>query len=99
VVLRCTIDAVYESADGIDIVDWKTGRLPPEDVLPTKLLQLDVNRLAWSRAKGVPVEDVRACLYYVQHGVTIPALQDDEAATEARILAVLGIEAGQGSAG
>ncbi|SJM46426.1 ATP-dependent DNA helicase SCO5184 [Actinomycetales bacterium JB111] len=94
VVLRCTIDAVYESADGIDIVDWKTGRIPPEDALPTKLLQLDVNRLAWSRAKGGPVEEVRACLYYVQHGVTIPAIQDDEAATEARILAVLGIEAG-----
>ncbi|MGC5615624.1 ATP-dependent helicase [Georgenia sp. Z1491] len=85
-VLRCRIDAVYANVDGtVEIVDWKTGRVPGPDERAAKLLQLDVNRLAWSRAKGVPIDQVRAHLYYVLHAETIPARTDDEAAVEARI--------------
>ncbi|MGC5629430.1 UvrD-helicase domain-containing protein [Georgenia sp. Z1344] len=86
VVLRCRIDAVYANDDGtVEIVDWKTGRVPGVKDRAAKLLQLDVNRLAWSRAKNVPIEDVRAHLYYVLHAETIPARTDGEAEVEARI--------------
>ncbi|MGO1509761.1 MAG: UvrD-helicase domain-containing protein [Actinomycetaceae bacterium] len=89
-VLRCRIDAVYDNPDGsVEIVDWKTGRLPRPEEREARLLQLDVNRLAWSRAKGIPIEQVRAHLYYVMHAESVPARTDGEAAVEARVLAAL----------
>ena len=66
VVVRGRIDAVFRDADGgWDLVDWKTGRRPSAAQLKTKSVQLAVYRLAWSRLKGVPLEDVRAAFYYV----------------------------------
>ena len=66
VVVRGRIDAVFRDADGgWDLVDWKTGRRPSAGQLKTKAVQLAVYRLAWSRLKGVPLEDVRAAFYYV----------------------------------
>ncbi len=66
VVVRGRIDAVFRDADGgWDLVDWKTGRRPSAGQLRTKAVQLAVYRLAWSRLKGVPLEDVRAAFYYV----------------------------------
>jgi DNA helicase-2/ATP-dependent DNA helicase PcrA len=66
VVVRGRIDAVFQDADGSwDLVDWKTGRRPAAGQLKVKAVQLAVYRLAWSRLKGVPLEDVRAAFYYV----------------------------------
>ncbi|MCU1532810.1 MAG: ATP-dependent helicase, partial [Arthrobacter sp.] len=66
VVVRGRIDAVFRDADGgWDLVDWKTGRRPSAAQLKVKAVQLAVYRLAWSRLKGVPLEDVRAAFYYV----------------------------------
>ncbi|WP_309105953.1 ATP-dependent DNA helicase [Arthrobacter sp.] len=66
VVVRGRIDAVFRDADGRwDLVDWKTGRPPSARQLQAKAVQLAVYRLAWSRLKGVPLEDVRAAFYYV----------------------------------
>lgn len=66
VVVRGRIDAVFQDADGgWDLVDWKTGRRPAAGQLKVKAVQLAVYRLAWSRLKGVPLEDVRAAFYYV----------------------------------
>jgi DNA helicase-2/ATP-dependent DNA helicase PcrA len=66
VVVRGRIDAVFRDADGgWDLVDWKTGRRPPASQLKVKAVQLAVYRLAWSRLKGVPLDEVRAAFYYV----------------------------------
>ncbi|UEL27410.1 ATP-dependent DNA helicase [Pseudarthrobacter sp. L1SW] len=66
VVVRGRVDAVFQDPDGRwDLVDWKTGRRPSGDLLRTKAVQLAVYRLAWSRLKGVPLEDVRAAFFYV----------------------------------
>lgn len=66
VVVRGRIDAVFRDADGgWDLVDWKTGRRPSAAQLKTKAVQLAVYRLAWSRLKGVPLDQVRAAFYYV----------------------------------
>jgi DNA helicase-2/ATP-dependent DNA helicase PcrA len=66
VVVRGRIDAVFRDADGgWDLVDWKTGRRPAAAQLKVKAVQLAVYRLAWSRLKGVPLDEVRAAFYYV----------------------------------
>lgn len=66
VVVRGRVDAVFQDPDGRwDLVDWKTGRRPSGNQLRTKAVQLAVYRLAWSRLKGVPLEDVRAAFFYV----------------------------------
>lgn len=66
VVVRGRVDAVFQDPDGRwDLVDWKTGRRPSGNLLRTKAVQLAVYRLAWSRLKGVPLEDVRAAFFYV----------------------------------
>ena len=72
VVVRGRIDAVFRDADGRwDLVDWKTGRPPSARQLQTKAVQLAVYRLAWSRLKGVPLEDVRAAFYYVSENLVV----------------------------
>lgn len=72
VVVRGRIDAVFRDADGRwDLVDWKTGRPPSARQLQTKAVQLAVYRLAWSRLKGVPLEDVRAAFYYVSENLIV----------------------------
>lgn len=72
-VVRSRIDAVFPEPDGgVVVVDWKTGR-PPTDptALRTRMLQLGLYRLAWSRWRGTPLDRVRAAFYYVGSGETL----------------------------
>ncbi|MDO9381031.1 MAG: ATP-dependent DNA helicase [Nocardioidaceae bacterium] len=55
------IDAVYETADGWQLVDWKTSRSSDADPW-----QLAVYRLAWAEAQGIDPADVDAVFYYVR---------------------------------
>lgn len=66
VMVRCRIDAVFATADGVHIVDWKTGA-PPRDArtLRSRQMQLALYRLAWSRLHQVPLESVQASFVYV----------------------------------
>jgi len=66
VMVRCRIDAVFATADGVHIVDWKTGA-PPRDArtLRARQMQLALYRLAWSRLHEVPLETVQASFVYV----------------------------------
>ncbi len=66
VVVRGRIDAVFRDDDGCwDLIDWKTGKVPSKAQLAVRGVQLAVYRLAWSRLKDVPLEQVRAAFYYV----------------------------------
>ncbi|MDO4913589.1 MAG: 3'-5' exonuclease, partial [Bifidobacteriaceae bacterium] len=50
----------------ITIIDWKTGVRPTrEQDIAHKLEQLDIYRLLFSRAWGIPIEQIDAALYYV----------------------------------
>ncbi|MFJ4026475.1 ATP-dependent helicase [Paenarthrobacter sp. NPDC089989] len=72
VVVRGRIDAVFRDADGRwQLIDWKTGRRPAGKQLATRAVQLAVYRLAWSRLKGVPLEDVSAAFYYVAEDAVV----------------------------
>lgn len=60
-------DAPGQEQEGrYTVVDWKTGRPPRTPAeRDQRLLQLDLYRIAFSRARGVPIEAVDACLFYV----------------------------------
>ncbi|MBW1602983.1 ATP-dependent helicase [Streptomyces sp. JJ66] len=62
-VIRGRIDAVYQDADGFEIIDWKTGRSPDADPL-----QLALYRLAWAEQHGLPPDAVRAAFLHVRTG-------------------------------
>ena len=55
------------------LVDWKTGRVPRGKELRTKQLQLAIYRLAFSRLYEIPLEQIEASFFYIDHGVDLPA--------------------------
>ncbi|GAA5229791.1 ATP-dependent helicase [Arthrobacter cryoconiti] len=66
VVVRGRIDAIFRDDDGgWELIDWKSGKVPTKAQLAVRGVQLAVYRLAWSRLKNVPLEQVRAAFYYV----------------------------------
>jgi DNA helicase-2/ATP-dependent DNA helicase PcrA len=76
-IIICKIDAVYalssaddtaadETSPRYQVVDWKTGKSPKDAAdLESKQLQLALYRLAYSRWRGIPLEDIDAVFYYV----------------------------------
>ncbi|MEF9982644.1 MAG: ATP-dependent DNA helicase [Glutamicibacter sp.] len=81
VAVRGRIDAVFRMDDGTWLMlDWKTGRVPSGKDLKSKLVQLAVYRLGWSRLHGIPLEEIKAAFYYVAAGITIHAeyLSDEQ---------------------
>jgi DNA helicase II / ATP-dependent DNA helicase PcrA len=65
-VVRGRIDAVYETVDGFEVVDWKTNRSHDADPL-----QLAIYRLAWAELHELPLERVGAAFYYVRSGQSV----------------------------
>jgi DNA helicase-2/ATP-dependent DNA helicase PcrA len=62
----CKLDAVFETDSGVLIVDWKTGKAPKDQAdEELRSLQLALYRLAYSRFKGLPIERIGACFYFV----------------------------------
>lgn len=70
-VVRGRIDAVYETASGFVVVDWKTNQEQSADPL-----QLAVYRVAWSELMGIDVHRVEAAFYYVRSGEVV-SFDDD----------------------
>jgi len=71
--VRGRADAVFATADdGLDVVDWKTGPPPREpEEQSVRSVQLAAYRLAYSRLRGVPLEQVTAAFHHVREGVTV----------------------------
>lgn len=68
----CKIDAIFEDGNGVEIVDWKTGKPPvTEDEISERSLQLALYRMAYMRFSGLPPEKVGVCLYYVADDLEI----------------------------
>ena len=91
-------DGSDESSAGIEVVDWKTGRLPRDPAEATaRAVQLAAYRLAWAQLTGSPLSQVRAAFHYVREGVTVrPVDLLDAAGLEALVTSVPA-EAGSGS--
>ncbi len=60
------IDAVYETADGFEVVDWKTNQVATADEL-----QLAIYRLAWAELNDLDPTSVTAAFYYVRLGKVV----------------------------
>ena len=68
----CKIDAVFETEDGYEIVDWKTGVSPQDqEDIAQKALQLALYRMAYARFKKVEPSAIKVCLYYVNENIEI----------------------------
>ncbi len=65
-VIVCKLDAVYESGDSYEIVDWKSGKLPKGTDLADKAIQLALYRIALSRHLEVPIERISASFFYAE---------------------------------
>lgn len=89
-VIRCRVDAVFPERDGVEVVDWKTGRAPTgRREFDDRQLQLALYRLAYARAVGLPLASVRATFFYVAEAVELPADMWTEAQIEQRFAAAL----------
>src|SRR5699024_2212168 len=64
--VRCRIDAVYATADGVHTVAWEAAA-PTRGArtLRSRQMQLARCRLAWSGLHQVPLESVQASFVYV----------------------------------
>jgi len=69
--IRGRIDAVYQSGDQFEVVDWKTGKVKDGDDLATAAIQLAMYRLAYSKLKNVPIEKISAAFHYVADNLTV----------------------------
>jgi DNA helicase-2/ATP-dependent DNA helicase PcrA len=69
--VRGRMDAVFRTADGYEVVDWKTGSPPSGDEARSVSVQLAAYRVAWAELAGVPVEAVSAAFHYVSANVTV----------------------------
>jgi DNA helicase-2/ATP-dependent DNA helicase PcrA len=62
----CKLDAVFATDDGVEIVDWKTGKKPKDgEDESLKALQLALYRLAYARFSELPLEKIEASFYFV----------------------------------
>ena len=70
--IRGRIDAVYQTtADHYEVVDWKTGKVKSGQDLQTAAIQLAMYRLAYSKLKSVPIENISAAFHYVVDNETV----------------------------
>ena len=88
VLIRGRIDAVYATANGFEVVDWKTGS---STLGASAAVQLAMYRLAWAKLSGADISTVSAAFHYVPTSVTDrPADLLDENALIALITSIDG---------
>lgn len=62
----CKLDAVFATETGLEIVDWKTGASPTDELdLALKTLQLALYRVAYSHYAHVPLDQISVSFYFV----------------------------------
>lgn len=86
-VIVCKIDAVFATDDGVDIIDWKTGR-PPKTPAEEKArsLQLSLYRVAWSLWSGTPMPLITAGWWFSRTGEVVRPTHLLDADDLARVL-------------
>lgn len=68
----CKLDAVFKTERGFEIVDWKTGASPSDEIdLALKTLQLALYRVAYSRFANISVEDISVSFYFVSENLSL----------------------------
>ncbi len=86
-VVSCKLDAVFADGPVHVIVDWKTGSQPTDaEVLDNRRIQLELYRIAYSRAHEIPLEQVRASFHYVAANVSVESGMWTAAQIEERLV-------------
>ncbi len=85
-VIVCKLDAVYQSGDEYQVVDWKSGKLPKEAELPDKAIQLALYRIALSRHLAIPIERISASFFYAESGQEVKPVLPSENEITKRLL-------------
>jgi DNA helicase-2/ATP-dependent DNA helicase PcrA len=68
----CKLDAVFQSGDRFEIVDWKTGAAPKDkDTEQQMILQLALYRFAYSELRQIPIEQIDVCFYFVGENIEL----------------------------
>lgn len=68
----CKLDAVFETEDGVLIVDWKTGKSPKnEEDAKLRILQLALYRFAYSQFTGIPIESIQVSFFFVSENLEV----------------------------
>ncbi|MEY4366993.1 MAG: hypothetical protein RLZ28_408 [Actinomycetota bacterium] len=75
----CKLDAVFETATGVEIVDWKTGKSPKDPLeLEERSMQLALYKLAYAtyaktkpEAKTVKPGDITVAFFYVAENLVV----------------------------
>lgn len=63
-VVVCKLDAVFETAEGYLIVDWKSGKRPAQSDLETRAIQLALYRIGLAKVLGIGIEKISAAFYF-----------------------------------
>jgi ATP-dependent DNA helicase UvrD/PcrA len=83
------IDAIFGTAEGPwEVVDYKTGRIPPEEDILSGL-QLDLYALACTEVWRKRAEDLTLTYFYLASGDEVTRAADDPEATRARVASAL----------
>ncbi len=62
----CKLDAVFKTETGYELIDWKTGKPPTDDLdIVARTLQLALYRVAYSRFASIPIEQISVSFYFV----------------------------------
>jgi DNA helicase-2/ATP-dependent DNA helicase PcrA len=85
-VIVCKLDAVYQSGDEYQVVDWKSGKLPTEEEIPNKAIQLALYRIALSRHLAIPIERISASFFYAESGQEVKPVLPSENEITKRLL-------------
>lgn len=68
----CKLDAVFQSGDRFEIVDWKTGASPKTKAEESEMiLQLALYRFAYSELRAIPIENIDVCFYFVSENLEL----------------------------
>lgn len=67
-VVVCKLDAVFETQNGYEIIDWKSGKAPAGEDLDVRAIQLALYRIGLSRFLNVPLERISAAFFFAKEG-------------------------------
>ena len=68
----CKLDAVFQTRDRFEIVDWKTGAAPKDkETEKQMILQLALYRFAYSALRQVPIDQIDVCFYFVGENIEL----------------------------
>lgn len=72
IIVVCKIDAIFQTQDGYEIIDWKSGKAPKDDSdLARRAIQLALYRIAFSKWQGAPLERIRASFFFAGDGIEV----------------------------